>query len=224
MSTNITSKGQVTVPKTVRDALGLKSGSAVDFSVSDSGQVVLSKAGSGGNKAAQPDRFEAARGKAQVRWRTKDLMALPAWRRRMILVDTNVLVDVWGDDQEWADWSITQLRAQSQLYPLRINPVIYAELSLTFKAFEDLDQALDDLGLLMVEMPRPALFLAGKAFIRYRRRGGKRASILSDFFIGAHAAVTKSPILTRDPGHYGSYFPTVKRQPPALPSGKAFKK
>lgn len=127
----------------------------------------------------------------------------------MLLVDTNVLVDVLEDDPEWADWSIGQLRAQSKIHRLAINPIIYAELSLTFSTVEALDQALDDLGLTMVELPRPALFIAGKAFVRYRRQGGTKGNVLGDFFIGAHAAVSKYPVLTRDTRRYASYFPSV---------------
>lgn len=127
----------------------------------------------------------------------------------MLLVDTNVLVDVLEDDPEWVDWSIGQLRAQSKIHRLAINPIIYAELSLTFSTVEALDQALDDLGLTMVELPRPALFIAGKAFIRYRRQGGTKGNVLGDFFIGAHAAVSKYPVLTRDTRRYASYFPSV---------------
>lgn len=127
----------------------------------------------------------------------------------MLLVDTNVLVDVLEDDPEWADWSIGQLRAQSKIHRLAINPIIYAELSLTFSTVEALDQALDDLGLTMVELPRPALFIAGKAFVRYRRQGGTKGNVLGDFFIGAHAAVSKYPLLTRDTRRYASYFPSV---------------
>jgi predicted nucleic acid-binding protein len=128
----------------------------------------------------------------------------------MVLVDTNVLVDVWENDPEWADWSISQLRAQSQIHALFINPVIYAELSLTFKSVEALDQAVEDLGIQVVAMPRPALFLAGKAFVQYRRRGGRGTNVLSDFFIGAHAAVERCQLLTRDRRRYETYFPTVK--------------
>ena len=91
----------------------------------------------------------------------------------MLLVDTNVLVDVLEDDPRWADWSIDQLRAQSKIHPLLINPVIYAELSLTFSRVEALDQAIESMGLALKELPRPALFLAGKAFALYRRTGGK---------------------------------------------------
>lgn len=134
----------------------------------------------------------------------------------MLLVDTNVLVDVLEDDPEWADWSINQLRAQSKIHRLAINPIIYSELSLTFSTAEALDQVLDDLGLVMVELPRPALFLAGKAFVRYRRQGGTKGNVLGDFFIGAHAAVSQYPILTRDTRRYASYFPTVKLIAPEI--------
>ncbi|RDI18155.1 hypothetical protein DFR41_11571 [Pseudacidovorax intermedius] len=126
-----------------------------------------------------------------------------------MLVDTNVLVDLLEDDPEWADWSVAQLRAQSQLHKLCINPVIYAELSLTFSTFEALDEVLDSLRLPVIELPRPALFLAGKAFAQYRRRGGTKANVLPDLFIGAHAAVARWPVLTRDASRYASYFPTV---------------
>ena len=128
----------------------------------------------------------------------------------MLLVDTNVLVDVLENDPDWADWSIGQLRGQSQIHPLAINPVIYAELSLTFSMVEALDDTLDKLGLAIMELPRPALFLAGKAFMRYRRAGGKKSNVLADFFIGAHAAVIGCPLLTRDTKRYQRYFPSVK--------------
>ena len=127
----------------------------------------------------------------------------------MLLVDTNVLVDVLEDDPEWADWSIGQLRAQSKIHRLAINPIIYSELSLTFSTVEALDRAVDDLSLAVIEIPRPALFLAGKAFVRYRRQGGKKQNVLADFFIGAQAAVSRYPILTRDTRRYSTYFSGV---------------
>lgn len=127
----------------------------------------------------------------------------------MLLVDTNVLVDVLENDPEWADWSIAQLRAQSKIHKLAINPIIYSELSLTFSTAEALDKTIDELGLAMLEVPRSALFLAGKAFVRYRRQGGIKNNALADFFIGAHAAVSRYPVLTRDSRCYGAYFPTV---------------
>lgn len=128
----------------------------------------------------------------------------------MILVDTNVLIDVLEDDPGWADWSIAQLRAQSRAHALAINPVIYAELSLTFSTVEMLDAAVDNMGLKVVEISRPALFLAGKAFAQYRRKGGKKTSVLADFFIGAQAAVMGWPLLTRDTRRYQAYFPKLK--------------
>jgi predicted nucleic acid-binding protein len=125
----------------------------------------------------------------------------------MLLVDTNVLVDVLQDDPQWAEWSIGQLRAQARLHQLAINPVIYAEISLSFSTLEALDEVIDTLGLVVHDIPRPALFLAAKAFARYRQRGGSRQQVLPDFFIGAHAAVQGWPLLTRDASRFRSYFP-----------------
>jgi hypothetical protein len=127
----------------------------------------------------------------------------------VLLVDTNVLIDVLQDDPEWADWSIGQLRAQSQVHALAINPVIYAELSLSFTSLAALDKAIDGLGLQFIELSRPALFLAGKAFLRYRRAGGTRGNVLADFFVGAQAAVLGCGLITRDTRRYRNYFPTV---------------
>jgi hypothetical protein len=127
----------------------------------------------------------------------------------MLLVDTNVLIDVLEDDPRWADWSISQLQGQSKVHQLAVNPIIYAELSLAFATVEALDRALADLGLALIELPRPALFLAGKAFLRYRRQGGEKSNVLPDFFIGAHAAVSGLLLLTRDTRRYAAYFPSV---------------
>ena len=128
----------------------------------------------------------------------------------MLLVDTNVLVDVLQNDPQWADWSIAQLRAQAQLHELAINPVIYAELSLSFSTLEALDRVVATMELAMHEVPRPALFLAGKAYLQYRRRGGGKAQVLPDFFIGAHAAVEGWPLLTRDASRFRTYFPRLE--------------
>jgi predicted nucleic acid-binding protein len=128
----------------------------------------------------------------------------------MLLVDTNVLVDVLQNDPQWAEWSIAQLRAQAQLHELAINPVIYAELSLSFSTFEALDRVVATMELAMHEVPRPALFLAGKAYLQYRRRGGGKAQVLPDFFIGAHAAVEGWPLLTRDASRFRTYFPSLE--------------
>jgi predicted nucleic acid-binding protein len=127
----------------------------------------------------------------------------------VLLVDTNVLIDVLEDDPVWADWSVRQLRAQAQVHELTINPVIYAELSLVFESVDALDDAVSKMSLPFHEIPRAALFLAGRAFVKYRRAGGNRSNVLADFFIGAHAAVAGCGILTRDAGRYASYFPRV---------------
>lgn len=133
----------------------------------------------------------------------------------MLLVDTNILVDVLQNDPQWADWSIAQLRALAKLHALTINPVIYAEMSLSFSTLEALDEVVKTMTLELREIPRPALFLAAKAFALYRRRGGNKGQVLPDFFIGAHAAVEGWPLLTRDASRFKTYFPTLEVIAPA---------
>lgn len=128
----------------------------------------------------------------------------------MTFVDTNVLLDLVTDDPNWADWSIAQLEAASLDGPLLINDAVYAELAVRYIGIEDLEAFLDAAGLEMTPMPRAALFLAGKVFTQYRRSGGSRTGVLPDFFIGAHAAVAKLPLLTRDVGRYQTYFPSLR--------------
>ena len=130
----------------------------------------------------------------------------------MILVDTNVLLDVVEEDPAWADWSQRQLDAASLRGSICINPVIYAELSMAFARIEELESVIADGELEVEEIPREALFLAGKVFLRYRQRSRSavKRNVLLDFFIGAHAAVNGYSILTRDVGRYRAYFPAVE--------------
>ncbi len=122
------------------------------------------------------------------------------------LVDTNVLLDIATNDSRWATWSLHQLDAAAIRGPVLINAVVYAELSVGYARIEEIDAILSDIGLEIAEIPRAALFLAGKVFRRYRARGGTRTGVLPDFFIGAHAAVAPFPLLTRDPRRYSTYF------------------
>lgn len=128
----------------------------------------------------------------------------------MLIVDTNVLIDVFENDPDWSDWSVGRLREHSVVSALVINPIIYAELSMAFSKIEKLDAEIAALGLQVREIPRPALFLAAKAFAKYRKQGGTKTNVLADFFIGAHAAVIEAPVLTRDPARYRSYFPGLR--------------
>jgi predicted nucleic acid-binding protein len=125
------------------------------------------------------------------------------------LIDTNVLLDLVTDDPDWAEWSIQQLDAAFLRGPLLINDIVYAETSIRFARIEDLEVLLIDGRLNMAPLPRPALFLAGKVFQRYRAAGGTRTGVLPDFFIGAHAAVADLPLLTRNAQRYRSYYPSV---------------
>jgi len=131
------------------------------------------------------------------------------------LIDTNVLLDLVTDDPMWADWSIGQLDAAALRGPLVMNAIVYAELSVRFDKIEVLDAVVHDAGIVMTDIPRPALFLAGRVFQRYRAQGGNRTGVLPDFFIGAHAAVAGLPLLTRDAQRYRTYFPSVDLVTPA---------
>ena len=128
----------------------------------------------------------------------------------MILVDTNVLLDVLQDDPRWADWSQAQMETASLTNSLAINPVIYSELSMAFERIEELEAVLAEADLPVEQIPREALFLAGRAYLNYRRRQGTKQSVLPDFYIGAHAAISRSTILTRDVNRYRTYFPSVR--------------
>ncbi|MBD9597868.1 MULTISPECIES: type II toxin-antitoxin system VapC family toxin [unclassified Ensifer] len=136
----------------------------------------------------------------------------------MILVDTNVLLDVVTDDPTWADWSIAQLEAASLGGAIWINDIVYAELSVRYDRIEDVDGFLDQAGFELAAVPREALFLASKVFTQYRKVGGTQTGVLPDFFIGAHAAVSGYPLLTRDVGRYRTYFPRLTLIAPNLPT------
>lgn len=127
----------------------------------------------------------------------------------MILVDTNVIVDVLNADSEWAARSLDVLDDLATQDDLTINEIVYAELSAGYSDANELESALGTLKLPLTRMPREALFLAGQAFRRYRRATGTKLNVLPDFFIGAHAAVENANVLTRDPKRIQSYFPTV---------------
>lgn len=128
----------------------------------------------------------------------------------MILVDSCVIIDLLEEDPRWANWSQQQLVSAAFRDSLAINAVIYAEISVGFGSIEQVDAMLTATQIAVEAIPREALFLAGKAYRRYKRLGGTRTGTLPDFFIGAHAAVLDIPLLTRDIGRYGAYFPTLQ--------------
>jgi predicted nucleic acid-binding protein len=126
----------------------------------------------------------------------------------IILVDTNVLLDVTEHDELWADWSQDQM--SRHLGRMVVNPMIYSELCHEAEDPDDVDAILLTLGVDFREIPRLGLFLAAQAFKLYRQRGGGKTAPLPDFFIGAHAAALGIPIITRDVGRYRTYFPGVE--------------
>lgn len=126
-----------------------------------------------------------------------------------VLVDANVLLDVLTDDPRWYAWSAEQLDACAERAELCINPIIYAEVSVGFERIEQLDDALPHAAFTRLELPWEAGFLAGKAFLQYRRARGSRSSPLPDFYIGAHAAIERMTLLTRDARRYRTYYPRL---------------
>lgn len=127
-----------------------------------------------------------------------------------ILVDSCVLLDLFTDDEHWADWSEAMLEKYSQTNTLYINSIVYTEISIGFDRVEEVESAIDALAIKVLELPREALFLTGKAYLKYRKNKGTKTSPLPDFFIGAHASVSQFGLVTRDMAKYKTYFPQVR--------------
>ncbi len=127
-----------------------------------------------------------------------------------VLVDTNVLLDIATEDPHWFDWSASHLSKAANRDGLAINPIIYAELSVHYETIEALEVALSGHPFARLPLPWDAAFVAGKAYRRYRRRGGAKRSPLPDFYIGAHAVAAGLALLTRDAPRYREYFPGLK--------------
>jgi len=128
---------------------------------------------------------------------------------RVVLVDSNVIIDIRSEDPVWFEWSARALAEAADRYELAINPVIYAEVAVDAERIEALDAELPESDYRRLPLPYEAGFLAGKAFVTYRRAGGERRSPLRDFYIGAHAAVQGLTLLTRDAARYRTYFPRI---------------
>ncbi len=126
-----------------------------------------------------------------------------------VLVDSNVLLDIMTEDPQWFSWSAGALARAAETMRLVINPIIYAEVSIRYSRIEDLNDALPQTFVEREPLPYEAAFLAGKAFLIYRKHSGVRRSPLPDFFIGAHASVARYSLLTRDAGRYRTYFPKL---------------
>jgi predicted nucleic acid-binding protein len=121
------------------------------------------------------------------------------------LVDTNVILDIITGDATWRSWSELALRAAAERTTLAINPIVFAEVSMKFDRIEDADRVLVD--FVREPLPYEAGYLAGKAFLAYKRRGGQKRAPMPDFYVGAHAVVARMELLTRDAARYRTYFP-----------------
>jgi predicted nucleic acid-binding protein len=127
----------------------------------------------------------------------------------MILVDSNIILDILTEDRNWYDWSASTLETLAEDNKLIINDVIYSEISISFRYIEELEEILTN-SFIIQPIPKEALFLAGKVFVKYKNAGGVKQSTLPDFFIGAHALILGIPLLTRDKKGYKNNFPNLK--------------
>src|SRR5436853_2543802 len=126
-----------------------------------------------------------------------------------VVVDSNVLLDLMTENARWLSWSAEAIESAADRFRLVINPIIYAEVSMRYSRIEDVEAALPKAAFDREAIPFDAAFLAGKAFLAYRRRSGTKPSPLPDFFIGAHAAVAGYSLMTRDAARYRTYFPKL---------------
>jgi predicted nucleic acid-binding protein len=127
----------------------------------------------------------------------------------VILIDSCIVTDLADPESTWFEWSASTLERLDSINTLVINPIIYAECSIGFARIEEVEALFESLGFAMKPIPREALFLAGKAFLQYKRRKGEKGNVLPDFFIGAHAAVSGYQLISRDKGRFSTYFPSV---------------
>ena len=127
----------------------------------------------------------------------------------VILIDSCVVTDLSDPGSAWFEWSASTLEQLDQDNTMVINPIIYAECSIGFERIEEVEALFELLGFAIKPIPKEALFLAGKAFVQYKKRKGGKGNVLPDFFIGAHAAVSGYRLITRDRGRFSTYFPSV---------------
>jgi predicted nucleic acid-binding protein len=129
---------------------------------------------------------------------------------KKVLVDSNIILDIFTEDPKWFDWSANQLEQLAEHHILAINPIIYAEVSVRFDKIEDLEEALPSSQFSRFPLSWESAFLAGKVFKEYKGNGGKKSSTMPDFFIGAHALIEGMLLLTRDVSRYKMYFPKLE--------------
>ncbi len=128
----------------------------------------------------------------------------------IILIDSCVVTDLASPESTWFEWSASTLERLDQDNTMVINPIIYTECSVGFERIEEVEALFEHLGFISKPIPKEALFLAGKAFLQYKKRKDGKTNVLPDFFIGAHAAIANYPLITRDKGRFSTYFPSVE--------------
>ena len=138
----------------------------------------------------------------------------------VVLIDSCVVTDLSDPASAWFEWSASTLEQLDRNHTMVINPIVYAECSIGFERIEEVEALFEHLGFAIQSIPREALFLAGKAFLQYKKRQGGKSNVLPDFFIGAHAAVARYRLMTRDKGRFSTYFPSVELIMPQSTNGR----
>lgn len=128
-------------------------------------------------------------------------------------VDTNILLDVFLPDERFGLSSAELLKLAYDEGALIICEIVYAELVPQFEDRSILDRTLENLNVSLISLDIDVAFLAGEKWSLYKKSGGKRERIMSDFLIGAHAFIKAERFLTRDRGFYKSYFPEIEITP-----------
>ena len=127
----------------------------------------------------------------------------------MVLVDSNIWLDIFEPRSEWFDWSSQTMAQLLPSEPLAINPLIFAELCYGFETEVEVEQAMAAFPFKRLELPYAAAFRASRAFRLYKKNKGQKRSPMPDFYIGAHAEVAGLKLLTRDVPRFRTYFPSV---------------
>lgn len=137
----------------------------------------------------------------------------------MILVDTNVIVDVLKREPDWFLWSRERLEEVQLRDSAFTSPIVAAELARYANSAAELQAVLDEAGIAVAPFGIEAAHHAGRAYLAYRRAGGPRETILADLLIGGHAASLGAAILTRDPRRFRAYFPELEIIAPEAENG-----
>ncbi len=199
MKTRIAERGQVTIPKPLRDKLGLRPGAQLDFSVEGGGQT-------GGGPGRRRRRRGPDHRLSQDEQDDGRFSGRGSGQGVITAVDTNVLLDVFRNDPRFCSSSAALIACD----------IVWAETAAAFPAQAPFLKAMQTLDVKYSTLGQRNAEYAAHAWRRYRAHGGKRDRVLADFLIGAHALQQADQLLTRDRGFYRPYFKDLRILDPVV--------